>query len=58
MMNKISLVLEILGLTGLIFGYAKKNRNIMLISGLMLWIGGSLSDAVHGFIAGYNFKGR
>ena len=53
-MNKISFALEILGLAGLIIGYSKKNRNLMLISGLVLWIGGSLSDVVHGFIAGYS----
>ncbi|WP_291271551.1 hypothetical protein [Geothrix sp.] len=52
MQNKISFVLESLGLIGLIYGYTKKNRNIMLISALVLWFGGSLNDFVKGFIDG------
>jgi len=56
MQNKISILIECLGLIGLIYGYSKKNRNIMLVSGLVLWFGGSLNDFVSGFIAGW--KGR
>jgi uncharacterized membrane protein (UPF0136 family) len=52
MMNILALVLQILGFVGLILGYSKKNRNIMLIGGLLLWLGASLSDFTRGFLAG------
>ncbi|BDU74527.1 hypothetical protein [Mesoterricola silvestris] len=53
MQNKISIAIECLGLIGLIYGYARKNRNLMLASALVLWFGGSLNDFIRGFIAGY-----
>jgi len=56
MINKISIIIECLGMIGLIYGYIKKNRNIMLISALALWFGGSLGDAVRGFIDGWNAR--
>jgi len=52
MLNTLSIILEIVGIVGLIYGYTKKNRNIMLISALLLWFGGSLGDFVRGFIDG------
>ena len=47
-----SIVLVILGLVGLCYGYAKNNRNIMLVSGLLLLLGGSLTEITRGFLAG------
>ena len=54
MLNKISTILELISLIGLIYGYSRKNRNIMLICAIILWFAGSLNDAVSGFIAGWN----
>ena len=54
MINKISMALEFTSLFGLIYGYSRKNRNIMLICAIILWFAGSLNDAVSGFIAGWN----
>jgi hypothetical protein len=54
MLNLISNLLVVLSLVGLIFGYIKKNRNIMLASAILLWFAGSLNDFVRGFIEGMN----
>jgi len=56
MLNTISFILEVVGLVGLIYGYTKKNRNIMLLSALLLWFGGSLGDFVRGFIDGMHAR--
>ena len=53
MLNIISIVLQIGGFAGLIYGYIKKNRNIMLASSILLWFGASLGDIVHGYITGF-----
>ena len=49
MLNTISTVLVCLGLIGLVYGYIKRNRNIMLISGLALFFGGGLEDFIKGW---------
>lgn len=49
MLSTISMILEGLGLIGLIYGYIKKNRNLMLISALLLWFGSGLEDFVRGW---------
>ena len=57
MLNKVSVIIEILALAGLIWGYSKKSRNVMLAAALLLWLGGSLNDFVSGFIAGMKAAG-
>jgi hypothetical protein len=54
MFEKIAVAIEVFSFAGLLFGYSKRNRNIMLASALLLWFGGSMSEAISDFIAGWN----
>jgi cytochrome bd-type quinol oxidase subunit 1 len=53
MTYRIALFLEVLGLIGLIYGWAKKSRNTMFVSAVLLAIGGPLYRFTVGFIAGW-----
>ncbi len=52
-METLSRIIELLALGGLIYGYIKKNRNIMLASAIVLWIGSALPDLKKGFSEGF-----
>lgn len=52
MREVLSIVMEIVGLAWLVYGYSKNNRKHMLAAALLLWFGGSLNDFVRGFMAG------
>lgn len=50
MLQTLSLLIEIVAIVGLIYGYAKKSRNILLFSGLLMLLGGPLHTFFRGFI--------
>lgn len=52
MIHFLSIVVEVLALIGLLYGYGKKGRNIMLISGLLLLMGGPIHNLARGFVLG------
>jgi hypothetical protein len=52
MLNIFSFILEVSGFCGLVFGYTRKNRNLMLVAAIVMWMGGSINDIVRGFLAG------
>lgn len=60
MIHFFSIVIEILALVGLFYGYGKKGRNLMLLSGLLLLLGGPIHTHVRGFVLGHlpGTKGR
>ena len=55
MSENIVIALEIASFIGLVFGYTRKNRKVMLLAALALWFVGShgLSDAIQGFMDGW-----
>ena len=60
MIHFLSIVLELLALVGLLYGYMKKGRNLMLLSGILLLLGGPIHTQVRGFVLGHlpGVKGR
>ena len=52
MLKTLSFLLEIGAIIGLIYGYSRKSRNIMLFSGLLLFLGGPLHGFVRSFVLG------
>jgi hypothetical protein len=46
------LAIEILAVLALLYGFAQKNRWLMLLGGLLLLLGGPVHNRVRGFIVG------
>jgi hypothetical protein len=49
LLQTISFLIEICAIIGLVYGYSKKSRNLLLFSGLLLLLGGP----VHGFFRSF-----
>jgi hypothetical protein len=45
-------ILGFVGAAGLLYGFRKNNRNILLGAGIILFLAGSLGDFLKGFEAG------
>ena len=52
MIRLILIVLEVLGIIGLIYGFAKRSRAILLFAGLLLLFGGPIHSFVRGLVFG------
>jgi len=52
MIRLILIVLEVAGIIGLVYGFAKKNRTILLVSGILLLFGGPIHTFVRGLVFG------
>jgi quinol-cytochrome oxidoreductase complex cytochrome b subunit len=50
MIRILSILLELLSLVGLFYGYSRKGRHLMLICGLLLLLGGPIHNHVRGFV--------
>ena len=50
MLQTLSFLIEIGAIIGLVYGYSRKSRNILLFSGLLLLLGGPLHAFFRGFI--------
>jgi hypothetical protein len=50
LLQTLSLVLELAALIGMVYGYSKKSRNLLLFSGLLLLLGGPLHTFFRGFL--------
>lgn len=53
-MNYLTILLLAIGLAVLVIGYRKNNRNILLLSALLLLAAGALPDFVAGYLDGLN----
>jgi hypothetical protein len=53
MVSTTSLVLQLIAVGLIAYGYTKKNRNFMLAGAVVLWLGAGWSDFVRGFIDGF-----
>ena len=53
MLQTISFLIEICAIIGLVIGYSKKSRNILLFSALLLLLGGPLHNFFRSFILGH-----
>ena len=50
MLQTVSFLIEVAAIIGLVYGYSKKSRNILLFSGLLLLLGGPVHSFFRGFI--------
>ncbi|MEP6907840.1 MAG: hypothetical protein ABI858_07675, partial [Pseudoxanthomonas sp.] len=51
-MYGLQITLFLIGMTILVIGYRKNNRNVLLLSALVLLAAGALQEFISGFIAG------
>lgn len=50
MLQTVSFLIEICAIIGLVYGYSQKSRNILLLSGLLLLLGGPIHTFFRSFI--------
>lgn len=54
MLDTLALLVQLIGLILLVFGYRTSNRNLLLCAALCLWFGGGIPDFAAGFMDGVN----
>ena len=50
MIRILSILVELLSLVGLFYGYSRRSRHLMLLCGLLLLLGGPIHNHVRGFV--------
>jgi hypothetical protein len=51
-MYLVEIVLLVVAVVVLVLGYQRNNRNLLLLGAVLLFLAGSVSDLVHGFVQG------